>query len=65
MAQSALQQFVGGLGSWIESSIAALVDDEMRATLIRDLGGTPQPNSSKPNFPPSGLDSVKAYRDSA
>lgn len=65
MAQSALQQFIGGIGSFIESSIAALVDDAMRDTLIRDLGGTPQANSPKPSFPPNGLDSVKAYRDAA
>ncbi len=63
--KSVLQEIVGWLGEVLEYTRDTLNDDAMRAALIADLGGDPAAAPNPPQFPPTGLESVKAYRGAA
>ena len=64
-AKSLLQDLLGTLADLHEDAREMLSDDDFRNEIVRDLGGTPSPSSPAPQFPPAGLQSVKAYRDAA
>jgi hypothetical protein len=64
-AKSALQDLLGFLADLHDDAREMLSDDVLRNEIIRDLGGTPSPNSPQPQFPPAGLESVTAYRDAS
>ena len=61
-ANSFLQNLLGELADLHASAQEVLADDDMRKSIIRDLGGDA---SSTARFPPSTLDSVQAYRSSS
>jgi len=61
-ANSLLQGLFGELAELHESARAMITDDDTRKAMIRDLGGDP---SAAVEFPPSSLDSVRAYRDAS
>lgn len=61
-ANSFLQKLLGELADLHASAQEVLADDDMRKSIIRDLGGDA---SSAARFPPSTLDSVQAYRSSS
>lgn len=61
-AKSLLQGLLGELAELHEAARDVLADDDARRSIIRDLGGDP---SAPPQFPPSSLESVKAYRDAS
>src|SRR5919112_1476806 len=42
-----------------------LSDDVVRNAIIQDLGGKPSATTPAPQFPPAGLESVRAYREAA
>ena len=64
-ARSILQDLLGFLADLHDDARDMLADDDLRREIIRDLGGTPSPNSPTPQFPPAGLQSVQAYRDAS
>ncbi|HKS58237.1 MAG TPA: DUF6603 domain-containing protein [Steroidobacteraceae bacterium] len=61
-ANSFLQSLLGELADLHASAQEILADDDMRKSIIRDLGGDA---SSTARFPPSTLDSVVAYREAS
>jgi hypothetical protein len=61
-ASSMLQGLLGELAELHQSARDMLTDDDSRKAIIQDLGGDPK---SAPQFPPSTLDSVSAYRDAS
>lgn len=61
-ANSFLQNMLGELADLHASAQEVLADDDMRKSIIRDLGGDA---SSTARFPPSTLDSVQAYRSAS
>jgi hypothetical protein len=61
-ANSFLQNLLGELADLHASAQEVLADDDMRKSIIRDLGGDA---SSTARFPPSTLDSVQAYRSAS
>jgi len=62
-AKSLLQDLLGELADLHETAAEMLSDDIIRNEIVRDLGGTP--GTPAPQFPPAGLQSVKAYRDAS
>ncbi|MGZ8229595.1 MAG: DUF6603 domain-containing protein [Burkholderiales bacterium] len=64
-AKSLLQDLLGVLADLHEEAREMLGNDLVRNAIIRDLGGTPSSSSPVPQFPPAGLQSVKAYRDAS
>ena len=64
-AKSLLQDLLGVLAELHEDAREMLADDVTRNALIRDLGGKPSSSTPVPQFPPAGMQSVQAYRDSA
>jgi hypothetical protein len=65
-SQSSLTQtLVGTLVDFLEDAVKLLTQDVTRKAIIADLGGDPNAASGAPQFPPTGLDSAKAYRDAA
>lgn len=62
-AKSLLQDLLGELADLHETAREILSDDDARNAIVRDLGGTP--GTPAPQFPPDGLQSVKAYRDAS
>ncbi len=62
-AKSLLQDLLGELAELHEAAQEILSDDIIRNEIVRDLGGTP--GAPAPQFPPAGLQSVKAYRDAS
>ncbi len=62
-AKSLLQDLLGELAELHETAAEMLSDDIIRNEIVRDLGGTP--GTPAPQFPPAGLQSVKAYRDAS
>jgi uncharacterized protein DUF6603 len=62
-AKSLLQDLLSELADLHESAAEMLSDDIIRNEIVRDLGGTP--GTAAPQFPPAGLQSVKAYRDAS
>ncbi|HEV8333456.1 MAG TPA: DUF6603 domain-containing protein [Steroidobacteraceae bacterium] len=61
-ANSLLQSLLGELADLHASAQEVLADDDMRKSIIRDLGGDA---ASTARFPPSTLDSVVAYREAS
>jgi hypothetical protein len=61
-ANSFLQSLLGELADLHASAQEVLADDDMRKSIIRDLGGDA---ASTARFPPSTLDSVVAYREAS
>jgi hypothetical protein len=61
-ANSFLQSLLGELADLHASAQEILTDDDMRKSIMRDLGGDA---SSTARFPPSTLDSVVAYREAS
>jgi hypothetical protein len=64
-AKSLLQDLLGTLADLHEDARDMLSNDDLRNEIVRDLGGTPSPNTPVPQFPPAGLASVKAYREAS
>jgi len=62
-AKSLLQELLSELAELHETAAEMLSDDIIRNEIVRDLGGTP--GTPAPQFPPAGLQSVKAYRDAS
>jgi hypothetical protein len=62
-AKSLLQDLLSELAELHETAAEILSDDIIRNEIVRDLGGTP--GTPAPQFPPAGLQSVKAYRDAS
>ena len=62
-AKSLLQDLLSELAELHETAAEMLSDDIIRNEIVRDLGGTP--GTPAPQFPPAGLQSVKAYRDAS
>ena len=58
-----LQDLLSELAELHETAAEMLSDDVIRNEIVRDLGGTP--GTPAPQFPPAGLQSVKAYRDAS
>jgi len=61
-ANSLLQGLFGELAELHEAARDIFADDDTRGSIVRDLGGDP---AASPQFPPTTLDSVKAYRDAS
>lgn len=61
-AKSLLQSLFGELADLHEGARDILADNDMRRSIIRDLGGDP---AAAPQFPATNVDSVKAYRDAS
>jgi hypothetical protein len=61
-ADSLLQGLFGELAELHEAARDMIADDDTRKAIIRDLGGNP---TASPQFPPTSLESVKAYRDAS
>ncbi|MCB1852840.1 MAG: hypothetical protein KDI83_19055 [Gammaproteobacteria bacterium] len=61
-ANSLLQGLFGELAELHVAARDLLADDDLRRSIIRDLGGDP---TSAVQFPPTTLDSVVAYRDAS
>jgi len=61
-AKSLLQDLLSELAICTKRS-RMLSDNIIRNEIVRDLGGTP--GTPAPQFPPAGLQSVKAYRDAS
>ena len=64
-SKSLTQTLLGTLVDFLEDSRDALTGDDTRKAIVADLGGDPSSSSTAPQFPPAGLASAKAYRDSA
>jgi hypothetical protein len=63
--KSLLQDLLGFLGELHEEAREMLSDDVVRNAIVRDLGGNPSATTPAPQFPPAGLESVRAYREAA
>ncbi|HJY37140.1 MAG TPA: DUF6603 domain-containing protein [Steroidobacteraceae bacterium] len=64
-ANSMLQDLLGELAELHGMARDMLSDDITRKAIIRDLGGDPSATAPAPQFPPSSLQSVEAYRNAS
>jgi len=64
-AKSMLQDLLGELAELHGMARDMLTDDITRKAIIQDLGGDPAAAASAPQFPPSALQSVEAYRNAS
>jgi hypothetical protein len=64
-ANSVLQDLLGELAELHEMARDMLSDDITRKAIIQDLGGDPSASAPAPQFPPTALQSVEAYRNAS